>query len=275
MRIPDWIEKGFHRGVDGFFEHRRQPFPGRERLRACRLVAHRGEHDNRRVLENTLEAFDRSRAAGVWGIELDVRWTRDLEPVVFHDRDLRRLFASPTAVAQTRWRDLRRKYPMIPSLAHVVERYGGRLHLMLEIKTDAYSAPARQNRILEGLLRELAPGADFHLLALEPAVFARIAFVPRTACIPIARLNVRSLSALALTAGYGGLDGHYLFMGHACIARHHRQGQQVGTGFVNSVNCLLREVGRGVDWIFSNRAAALQRACDRLSADRSSGSRCR
>jgi hypothetical protein len=35
----------------------------------------------------------------------------------------------------------------------------------------------------------------------------------------------------------------------------------VGTGFADSRRCLYREVNRGVDWIFSNRAADMQAVC--------------
>jgi len=35
-------------------------------------------------------------------------------------------------------------------------------------------------------------------------------------------------------------------------------GQSIGTGYICSKNCLIRELNRGVKWIFSNNAVELQ-----------------
>ena len=50
--------------------------PSRAALQQCKIISHRGENDNREILENTLPAFAAARKAGVWGIECDIRWTR-------------------------------------------------------------------------------------------------------------------------------------------------------------------------------------------------------
>ena len=64
----------------------------RTRLMDCRIISHRGEHDNRNVFENTLKSFDKALESGIFGIEFDLRWTKDLKPVVFHDGNTKRLF---------------------------------------------------------------------------------------------------------------------------------------------------------------------------------------
>jgi hypothetical protein len=99
---------------------------------------------------------------------------------------------------------------------------------------------------------------DFHLLSLNPEMFDLISFVSPKTCLPIATTNVGAYSRLALTRGYGGINGHYLLVSNGMIFRHHQKNQKVGTGFVESVNCLFRELNRGVDWVFSNDAAKLQ-----------------
>ncbi|MDP4978758.1 MAG: hypothetical protein NWQ21_04810, partial [Desulfobacterales bacterium] len=53
-----------------------------------------------------------------------------------------------------------------------------------------------------------------------------------------------------------------LFVTDALVGKHTALGQNVGTGFIDSVNCLFREVNRHITWIFSNRAATLQAAVD-------------
>ncbi len=71
--ISPRIEKLFCNVAGGLFAALPRTLPNKEKLKECRIVSHRGEHDNRQILENTLAAFDRVRDRGVWGIELDVR----------------------------------------------------------------------------------------------------------------------------------------------------------------------------------------------------------
>ncbi len=258
MSLVDRLENLLLPLVDSVSARVPQPLPDAGRLDACKLISHRGEHDNRRVFENTMAAFDAAAASGVWGIELDIRWTKDLCPVVIHDPGLSRVFGLPTLVAETAAGELARQCPRVPTLAEVIARFGGRVHLMVEVKASAWHAPERQNRILAELFASLEPGRDYHFLSLEPAVFPRIRFAPAPVFIPVARLNFGDLSRLALKKGYGGVAGHYTLVGAAAIARHHRAGQRVGTGYPRSRNCLFRELNRGVEWIFSNHAALLQ-----------------
>ena len=133
-----------------------RPAPPRHLLANCRIISHRGEHDNRRCIENTLPAFDRAVAAGVWGLELDLRWTRDLVPVVFHDADTGRLFKRCIRIADLSMDRIRQQFPLIPTLAEVIARYGSRQHLMLEVKREAYPRPAVQSRRLKQMLQHCA-----------------------------------------------------------------------------------------------------------------------
>ena len=63
-----------------------------------RVWAHRG--DSAHAPENTMLAFDRARAAGADGIELDVRFDGDGHVVVFHDSELERLTGQPGRMEQ-------------------------------------------------------------------------------------------------------------------------------------------------------------------------------
>jgi glycerophosphoryl diester phosphodiesterase len=227
-------------------------------LPACRIVAHRGVHGNGRP-ENTLAAFDAALAHGVWGIEFDLRWTRDLVPVVVHDPDLMHVFGLDVVVARTSLEDLQRLCPRVPTLAEVLARYGGKLHLMVEIKDEAVPGPDRSNRILERHFAGLTAVRDFHLLSLSRRTLEQVTFAPAAACVPVARWNLRSLSRAALGRGWGGVAAHYAVMSRSAVERHHRVGQAVGTGYIRSAKLLQREVGRGVDWIFSDHAAEVQR----------------
>jgi len=258
MNVRAGIEKLFHRVVDDIYARRTQPRPSRQRLQDAKIVSHRGEHVGTELRENTLAAFDRAVAGGVWGIEFDVRWTKDLQPVVCHDPNLRRVFGLCLEIRHTALADLRTACPLVPTLAEVVDRYGRRVHLMIEVKEEPYPDPVRQNRILRGLLQSVRPQTDFHVLSLAPRMLDLIEVVPKTACMPVARLNLSRLSRLVVRERMAAVAGHYLFVTPKTIRRHHLLGQRVATGYIRSQNCLFREINRGVDWIFSNHAAGLQ-----------------
>jgi glycerophosphoryl diester phosphodiesterase len=258
MSFFDRLESRLLHWIDQLFERLPRVVPDMARLAGCRVVSHRGEHDGRLVLENTRAAFDAAVALGVWGIECDIRWTRDLTPVVIHDADLLRVFGRPLSVSALTLDELQRNGPGLPTLAEVIDRYGGKTHLMVEVKQEPYPDPGRQNQILRNLFSALAPGVDFHLLSLAPEMFQLTPFAPPSACIPVARLNLLRLSRLALRNGYGGVAGHYALVGNAVIRRQHDAGQGVGTGYPRSLRVLAREVGRQVDWIFTNHAGDVQ-----------------
>jgi glycerophosphoryl diester phosphodiesterase len=259
MKLGDRIELALMALIDAICARRPPPRPDRERLKGCRIISHRGEHDNRRVFENTLPAFDAAAAAGAWGIELDLRWTRDLVPVVIHDPSPARVFGHPLEVAGAAFPDLRKRCALIPALSEVVGRYGGRVHLMIEIKREAYPDPGRQNRVLAETLAPLTPQKDYHLISLAPEMLRRITAVPREAFVPIARLDTPGFVRLALREGWAGAAGHYLPMRGLLIRRLHAAGLKAGTGYSDTAAALIREVNRGVDWVFSNRAADVLR----------------
>jgi glycerophosphoryl diester phosphodiesterase len=264
MDINFWLEQWLHRVVDLLYERMPQSLPDTKKLKQCKIISHRGEHDNKMVYENTIPAFDRVNEAGVWGVEFDIRWTKDLHPVVFHDRDLQRVFKSDIKINKVTLTELKTHCKLIPTLSEVIQNYGKKMHLMVEIKKEAYPDPAYQNNVLRDLFHQLTPQVDFHFIALKPEMFDFINFVPSSTFVPSARFNVKQLSDLALIKCYGGIAGHYLLMNDSVLKRHHTQNQCIGTGYIRSKNCLFRELNRGVEWIFSNHATKLQNMCNSL-----------
>lgn len=262
MRVQNLLEQWFLKAADQIVARRRPP-PLIRQLAEARIVAHRGGYDNRRVFENTMAAFERFQHAGGWGIELDIHWSREGVPVVSHDPDGRRLFGVPQRIADMDLETLHRRLPLVPTLASVVERFGGRLHLMVEIKALSPAGASRSREILQSYFGHLVAGRDYHLLSLDPALLSRLGFSPPQACIPIARAATGNIRQAVRSNAWGGMAGHYALVGRRHIAAMHGCGCQVGTGFVNSRGCLHREVARGVDWLFSDRPLALQRMLPR------------
>ena len=89
-------------------------------------------------------------------------------------------------------------------------------------------------------------------------------FLPSECFFPVAETNVRTISEHTIARGYGGFGGHYLLLNDRLKKRHGAHRQQLGTGFPRSKNCLFRELNRGIEWIFSNDAVALQKIRDQF-----------
>lgn len=262
MPLLSYVDNSYLRIMDLIFAHRSQPVPSLERLNDCKLIAHRGEHDNVTIFENTMAAFEQAANADIWGIELDVRWTSDLVPVVAHDLDLKRVYGVAAPIAELSRPMLQQRAEAVPSLSEVVARFGGRLHLMIEIKHSEWPDPVRQSRILQDILSALRPVEDFHFMALQPQVLTRISGFPAESMVAIANYRPALYSRWVLEKHWGGLCAHYGLMRSTLIQRHHARAQKVGTAYPASRNSLFRELNRGVDWIFSNNAAELQPMID-------------
>lgn len=106
--------------------------------------AHRGLYDNARgVPENSLPAFERAVRAG-YGIELDVRETRDHVLVVHHDETLERSCGDKRRVcdvplAELQQLELFKTGEHIPTFDEVLSLVNGQVPLIVELKTDFYN----------------------------------------------------------------------------------------------------------------------------------------
>lgn len=123
------------------------PAPDRQRIEGLlpRPFAHRGLHGHGRI-ENSLSAFEAAIARG-HGIELDVQVTADLQAVVFHDRELHRLtddngLVAQRSLAELRTIRLRGSSDTIPGLDAALELIGGRVPLLIEVKSVGRSVDA-------------------------------------------------------------------------------------------------------------------------------------
>lgn len=257
-RLIFYLERALLGLINMIFRLIPRPRPTHEALRACKIISHRGEHDNRRVRENTLAAFSASAEAGCWGLELDVRWTQDLQPVVIHDTNTERVFGIDLVVSQVSLAQLQQRVPQIPTLEQVVDRFAGRQHLMVELKGDELGAYAARSDCLRETFSTLQAVTDYHFLALQPELFDLVGFAGAKACLAVAELNVTELGRVARERGYGGVCAQYMLLNRRLISRHQRLGQQVGSGFAASKYGLFREINRGVDWVFSNHAVKLE-----------------
>lgn len=230
---------------------RSRPIP--DAFRRARVIAHRGVHD-RECLENTMEAFDRAVAVGAWGIEFDIRWTKDDEPVVHHDKSCLRTFGEDHLLEDHPFETLRKRFARVPTLREVLQRFRGQLHLLIELKrSEVEWSKKRLNRLADAL-KDFRPRVDYHLMSLDPELLLRCEFATRDSLLPVAEFDPERVSRLVLEERMAGLTGHYLILGDKQIRRHLDAGQHVGTGFISSRSVLYRELSRGVDLLFTNDA---------------------
>lgn len=110
--------------------------------------AHRGLHGtvggyDKNAAENSLTAFARAKEHG-FGIELDVRLTKDGEVVVFHDDTLDRVTDMSGKVEDYTLDELRKcrlgdTEDTVPTLSEVLELIDGAIPLLIEIKQDGFN----------------------------------------------------------------------------------------------------------------------------------------
>ena len=133
------------------------PEPARVAMLRTHDVAHRGLWGPG-VPENSLAAAAAAIAEG-FGIECDVRLSRDGTPIVFHDADTRRMTGQPGRIAGLTAREATARRFLggeetIPTLADLLALVRGRVPLLIELKTDtlAETAPLclAVRRALEG-----------------------------------------------------------------------------------------------------------------------------
>jgi len=157
--------------------------------------AHRGLYDNARgVPENSLPAFERAVRAG-YGIELDVRETRDHVLVVHHDETLERSCGDKRRVcdvplAELQQLELFKTGEHIPTFDEVLSLVNGQVPLIVELKTDFY------NHALPQAVHQRLSQYSGASSPLTPSPCAGIAKTPARWCAASCPLCLRSRISL-------------------------------------------------------------------------------
>ena len=116
-----------------------------------RPIAHRGLHNNKDVIENTIESFELA-IKNNFLIELDIVLSKDGEVMVFHDYDLNRLVGSNKLINQCNANELRNIKLLgtnsgISSIEEVLYRVNGKVPILIEIKESFH--PNIEERLYE------------------------------------------------------------------------------------------------------------------------------
>lgn len=116
----------------------------RRQFTGCRF-AHRGLHSkDKSVPENSLAAF-RLAVENGYGIELDIRFTKDKQLVVFHDDTLLRMCGTDRRVDEFTYEELQTfrlldSTEQIPLFSEVLSLVNGQIPLLVELKAGPENA---------------------------------------------------------------------------------------------------------------------------------------
>lgn len=138
------------------------------------IVAHRGVPTE--VPENTIASFRRAIELGADAVELDVRLTADLVPVVYHYFYLHESAGLPGTVFSYTWHDLQQAQAQsedtspshrIPLLREVLQVLGGRIGLEIEVKGPEPECVEAITAVLDDYYHVWK---DIELTSYEPAL---------------------------------------------------------------------------------------------------------
>lgn len=133
-------------------------------------IAHRGLHDNKDVIENSISAFKLTIKEDE-NIELDVQKTKDNVIVVYHDYNLLRLTGVDKELKDLTYDELKNLKLLnteeyIPTLKEVLELVNGKVGILIEIKNEGEAG------FLEAILAKELKNykGDFAIQAFNPFV---------------------------------------------------------------------------------------------------------
>jgi glycerophosphoryl diester phosphodiesterase len=214
--------------------------------------------------ENTVAAFGRAVALGYRYLETDVHATADGVPVVFHDRDLRRLTGAPDLVGALRWADLATVRiggeSTVPRLDDVLAAWPS-VRFNIDVKSDAAAAP-----VVSSIRRAGAP--DRVLLAsfsdARLAMLRRLAG-PSTATSlgrrGVARVRLASLVGVPVrlppSVVAAQVPVRYV-VDRRFVTYMHRLGRQVHVWTIDDAAEMGRLLDLGVDGIMTDRLEILR-----------------
>lgn len=224
-----------------------------------RVWAHRG--DSAHEPENTLAAFDKARAAGADGIELDVRFDGSGAVVVFHDERLERLTGRSGTLAELpehERRALRVGGQPVPLLEEVLANLGD-MECDVEIKAERPGRMRALVRATAEVIRRSGRAEQVLVSSFDPLALVLMHHaLPDIACAYLFHQE----QALPLRRGWAGtwtgvsaLHPEHTLCTRATVGAWHTAGFPVNVWTVDDAAELRRLDELGVDGVFCNDPA--------------------
>lgn len=221
-------------------------------------IAHRGA--SAYAPENTFAAFDRALALGASHVEFDLHFSSDGHVVIIHDETLDRTTNGTGAVAETTLAELQSldagswfspefAGERVPAFGAMLERYKGRFHFHVEIKSDAPGLSQRAADLVRGYgVVGSATITSFNLSSLEEVT----AYAPE---LPAGLLVVEVTESTVEEARRLGLKllcPHSMSLTPELVDRLHGGGFEVRAWGSSDETLMRRAVDSGVDGLTVN-----------------------
>ncbi len=239
----------------------------RGRGRPPRVWAHRG--DSAHAPENTMLAFDKAKAAGADGVELDVRFDGDGNVVVFHDHELSRLCEVPGTMEQTSAADrakLRVRGEPVPTLAEVLHAFD--LEIDVEIKSNKTGREGDLAAATAKVIRDSGREDQILVSSFDPFVLLQIhRHLPAIGLahifagdqpLPIRRGWIGTMIGVSI------VHPEHTLVTEAAVKRWRTAGRPINVWTVDDEAELLRLAGLGVDGVFANDPAHARAVFEKL-----------
>jgi glycerophosphoryl diester phosphodiesterase len=239
-------------------------------------IAHRGASAH--APENTMFAFRSAEEFGADGIEIDVRLSADGVPVVIHDATVDRTTDGHGEVACLRLDQLRTldagtwfnpdcAGARIPTFSEVLDTFGGRLLLNIELKQVAWRDMGLERAVVElirlhGLEPDGGSEADILISSFNPGVLHRVARlasrIPRGLIYSPAQPLSSVRGRLVWLSPHPVLHPRHDQVDAEYVAQAHQRGYRVNTWTVDDPSEMHRLLSLGVDGITSNTPDVLR-----------------
>jgi len=207
------------------------------------LLGHRGAFASTGVPENTFDSFDLALAHGCDGFEFDVRLTACGRAVVCHDPKVGKIMISHAQAS---------RLPQLPRLSQVLQRYGQRAFLDIELKVEDL-----ESKVLAAL-HEYSPRQGYVVSSFLPEVVMEMEARNASVSIGIICENSSQLARWPeLPADY--VIAHHSLVDEKLVQEVRWAGLKIIVWTVNDPEAMLRFAGWGVDGIISDKTELLVR----------------
>jgi len=222
-----------------------------------------------------MAAFDEALGTPIDGIELDVQASRDGIPVIFHDRSLHKVGGGTSLVGSLTarelraldagaWLDARFAGERIPTLDEVLDRYGARTLLLVEIKArePGSRGAARADELTRVTVRavvERGLAASVQILSFDERVLATVRETAESVrtVLNLARLPRGGAATWERLAPLSALSVDVRALTPRFVREAHDHGKPVFTYTCNTARTALGAARAGADGLMSDRPAWL------------------
>lgn len=218
-----------------------------------KIIAHRGASAHRP--ENTLAAFQLALDQGADGIELDVMLSADGEMVVIHDEEVDRTTNGHGKVRNLTLNQLKAldagQGESIPTLAEVLDRFGGKFLINIELKNYASILDALPVKVAH-LVASRHMAASVLISSFNPINLPRFRQHCAGAKVGLLILPGKIKHWLWRMFRVDALHPHYQDVDALLVSAVQGRGREVNVWTVDDPDQICRLTNLGVDSIITN-----------------------